>query len=145
LSSRIQVVWIRRLRFLGWRIERLERDADGALSRVAFEAPAAVVLHAAHAALERLVIPPDLERLKRELARVYGDLVHDGRWCSPTRDAIDAFVRTIQPRVTGSVRLKLFKGNCRVLESRSPHALEPNPSNPDVANQFEPAAEGLTS
>jgi argininosuccinate synthase len=50
--------------------------------------------------------------------------VYNGRWFSPTREAIDAFMRTIQPRVTGGVRLKLFKGDCRVVGRRSPMALE---------------------
>ena len=128
------------------RIERLESDAAGdTLSRVVFEAPAAVVLHTAHRALERLVIPADLDRVKRGLARTYADLVHQGRWSSLTREAIDAFVRTTQPRVTGLVRLKLFKGECRVLESRSPHAVDLDSSRSTVADQFEPAAEGLTS
>ena len=128
------------------RIERLESGAAGdTLSRVVFEAPAAVVLHTAHRALERLVIPADLDRVKRGLARTYGDLVHQGRWSSLTREAIDAFVRTTQPRVAGSVRLKLFKGECRVLESRSPHAVDLDSSRSTVADHFEPAAEGLTS
>ena len=127
------------------RIERIESRADGTRSHVACEAPAAVVLYAAHRALERLVIPSDLDRIKSELAVDYAELVHGGRWFSPTREAIDAFVRTIQPRVTGSVRLKLFKGECRVLEIRSPHALDVDRSQQHAANQFEPAAEGLTS
>ena len=117
------------------RIEGLESGTDGSASYFKHEAPAAVVLQAAHATLERLVIPSDLDRIKRELARVYRALVHEGRWSSPTREAIDAFVRTIQPRVSGSVRLKLFKGECSILDSRA--------SSPDVANRFEPAAEGL--
>ena len=128
------------------RMERLETGAAGdTLSRVVFEAPAAVVLHAAHRALERLVIPADLDRVKGGLARTYADLVHQGRWSSLGREAIDAFVRTTQPRVTGSVRLKLFKGECRVLEVRSPHAVDLDSSRSTVADQFEPAAEGLTS
>jgi argininosuccinate synthase len=86
----------------------------------AHEAPAAVLLHEAHDDLEASVIPPDLHRLKHDLARVYTQLVHDGRWFSPTREAIDAFARTSQPRVTGTVRLRLFKGTCSVVERSSP-------------------------
>ena len=59
-----------------------------------------------------------------DLGRAYADLVYNGRWFSPTREAIDAFMRTIQPRVTGAVRLKLFKGDCRVVGRRSPMALD---------------------
>ena len=65
----------------------------------------------------------DLERLAHEMSRVYADLVYNGQWFSHAREAIDAFVQAIQPRVTGAVRLKLFKGDCRVVGRRSPCAL----------------------
>ena len=95
---------------------------DAGLSGAALEvheAPAAVVLHAAHAALEALVITPDLQRVKHHLAGDYADLADKGLWYSDTRHAIDAFVRTIQPRVTGTVRLRLTKGECRVEASHA--------------------------
>ena len=57
------------------------------------------------------------------MGRAYADLVYNGRWFSQTREAIDAFVAAIQPRVTGAVRLKLFKGDCRVVGRRSDYAL----------------------
>jgi argininosuccinate synthase len=106
------------------RIDMVENAASGAKSREIYEAPAAVVLHTAHSELETLVIPRELERLAHDLGRAYADLVYNGRWFSPTREAIDAFMSTIQPRVTGAVRLKLFKGDCRVVGRRSPMALE---------------------
>jgi len=106
------------------RIDMMENATSGAKSREIYEAPAAVVLHTAHSELEKLVVPRDLERLGHDLGRAYADLVYNGRWFSPTREAIDAFMRTIQPRVTGGVRLKLFKGDCRVVGRRSPMALE---------------------
>jgi argininosuccinate synthase len=82
-----------------------------------------VLLHAAHRELQDLVIARDLERLTRQLGRAYADLVYNGLWFSQMREAIDGFVRTIQPRVTGSVRLKLFKGGYRVVGRQSPYAL----------------------
>ncbi|HET7698692.1 MAG TPA: argininosuccinate synthase [Vicinamibacterales bacterium] len=106
------------------RIDMVENATTGGKSREIYEAPAAVVLHTAHSELEKLVIPRDLERLGHDLGRAYADLVYNGRWFSPTREAIDAFMRAIQPRVTGAVRLKLFKGDCRVVGRRSPMALE---------------------
>lgn len=106
------------------RIDMVENAAAGGKSREIYEAPAAVLLHTAHSELEKLVVPRDLERLGHDLGRAYADLVYNGRWFSPTREAIDAFMRTIQPRVTGAVRLKLFKGDCRVVGRRSPMALE---------------------
>ena len=108
------------------RIDMVENATTGAKSREIYEAPAAVVLHTAHRELEKLVIPRDLERLAHDLGRAYADLAYNGRWFSPTREAIDAFMRTIQPRVTGAVRLKLFKGDCRVVGRRSPMALDDN-------------------
>ena len=97
------------------RIDMVENRLVGIKSREIYEAPAAVVLHAAHASSRSSSIPRDLERLKHDLGRTYADLVYNGLWFSPTREAIDAFVAAIQPRVTGSVRLKLFKGDCRVV------------------------------
>ena len=105
------------------RIDMVENRLVGIKSREVYEAPAAVLLHMAHRELEKLVIGRDLERIKHDLARRYADLVYNGLWFSQTREAIDAFVRTIQPRVTGVVRLKLLKGDCRVVGRRSPYAL----------------------
>ncbi len=108
------------------RIDMVENATTGVKSREIYEAPAAVVLHTAHSELMKLVIPRDLERLAHDLGRAYADLAYNGRWFSPTREAIDAFMATIQPRVTGAVRLKLFKGDCRVVGRRSPMALDDN-------------------
>jgi argininosuccinate synthase len=105
------------------RIDMVENRLVGIKSREIYEAPAAVVLHAAHGELQRIVIARDLERIAHEMARVYADLVYNGLWFSHAREAIDAFVKAIQPRVTGSVRLKLFKGDCRVVGRKSPHGL----------------------
>jgi argininosuccinate synthase len=105
------------------RIDMVENRLVGIKSREIYEAPAAVILHAAHRELQSLVIARDLERLTHQLARAYADLVYNGLWFSQMREAIDAFVRTIQPRVTGTVRLKLFKGGHRVVGRRSPYAL----------------------
>jgi argininosuccinate synthase len=105
------------------RIDMVEKRLVGIKSREIYEAPAAVVLHAAHRELEALVMPRDLIRLKRELGVKYADLVYNGLWFTPTRQAIDAFVGTMQPQVTGQVRLRLFKGECRVAGRRSPFAL----------------------
>jgi argininosuccinate synthase len=105
------------------RIDMIENRLIGIKSREIYEAPAAVVLHTAHRELEKLVITRDLERIKQDMGRVYADAVYNGLWFSPTRHAIDAFVAAIQPRVSGTVRLKLYKGDCRVVGRRSEHAL----------------------
>lgn len=105
------------------RIDMIENRLIGIKSREIYEAPAAVVLHTAHRELEKFVITRDLERIKQDMGRVYADAVYNGLWFSPTRQAIDAFVAAIQPRVSGTVRLKLYKGDCRVVGRRSEHAL----------------------
>ena len=105
------------------RLDMVENRLVGIKSREIYEAPAAVALHTAHKELETMVIPRDLERLKRQLGAVYADLVYNGLWFTPTREAIDAFVQKVQERVTGVVRLKFFKGDCRVVGRKSPFAL----------------------
>jgi len=105
------------------RIDMVENRLVGIKSREIYEAPAAVVLHSAHRELENFVSPRDLARIKQELALKYADLVYNGLWFSPVREAIDAFVATIQPRVTGTIRVKLFKGTCRIVGRQSPFAL----------------------
>ena len=127
------------------RIDMVENRLVGIKSREIYEAPAAVVLHAAHNELEKLVMARDLERLKHDMARAYADAVYNGLWFSQTREAIDAFVGAIQPRVTGSVRLKLFKGDCRVVGRKSPFALyDHGLATYDAGDQYDhSAAEGF--
>ena len=103
------------------RIDVVENRLAGIKSREVYEAPAAIVLHTAHKELEKLVIPRELERVKHDLSRIYADLVYSGLWFSHTRQTIDSFVAAVQPRVTGSVRLKLFKGDCRIVGRKSPY------------------------
>ena len=69
----------------------------------------------AHQDLQQVVTPPDLQRLSAELGVKYADLVRQGHWDTPTREAIDALVANVQQRVTGTIRLKLYKGDCRVV------------------------------
>lgn len=105
------------------RLDMVENRLVGIKSRTICEAPAAVVLHQAHRDLEGFVITRDLERVKRDLARTYADLVYNGLWYSPLREAIDAFVARTQEHVTGTIRMKLFKGSSHVVGRQSPYAL----------------------
>jgi argininosuccinate synthase len=88
--------------------------AYDAPSRHVGEAPAVLVLGLAFDALERRVWPAELVDVKQQLAVVFRSLVRRGKWFSPTRRAISAFVGDAQQSLTGSVRLELFKGACRV-------------------------------
>ena len=127
------------------RIDLVENRLVGIKSREIYEAPVATVLHAAHRELEALVVPRELARLKATLARSYADLVYDGLWFSTTRDALDAFVASVQRYVTGTVRLKLSKGDCRVVGRKSPLSLyNPALATYDEGDQFDhEAAEGF--
>ena len=87
------------------------------------EAPAATVLAIAHAALEAPTLGADLAEMKRRLGAVYTRHVSEGRWFNESKDAIDAFVRISQRRVSGTVRLRLLKGECTVIEQHSPNGL----------------------
>jgi argininosuccinate synthase len=81
------------------------------------EAPAALVLHAAHAALESVVLPADILRAKRERAAAYAAMIADGLWLSPGREAMDVQNAAVQAGVTGAVRITLFKGTLRTPEA----------------------------
>lgn len=104
------------------RFDVVERRAGGVV-REAGEAPAAAILGSAHAALQRLVTPRELDHLSSMLADAYAQVIFNGQWFSPAREAIDAFAATVQERVTGVIRLTLFKGQARVAGRQSPFAL----------------------
>jgi len=101
------------------RMDTIEKRQAEVMSREISEAPAAVVLHAAHRELETFVLARDLARLTRELSLKYADLVYNGLWFTPMREALDAFTRKVQELVTGTIRLKLFKGSCEVVGRRT--------------------------
>jgi argininosuccinate synthase len=103
------------------RLDLVETTSAGRCRRV-YEAPAAVVLHAAHRELTKLASSRDLDRFARQVRAHYADLICHGLWFTPFREALDAFVDKVQERVTGDVRLKLFKGACRTA-GRKPAAV----------------------
>jgi argininosuccinate synthase len=99
------------------RIDMIENRAVGIKSREVYEAPAAIALIAAHAALEDVVLTKDEARIKRPLEQRWTELVYEGLWFSPAREAIDAFVDKTQELVTGEVRLEL-RPNAAVVTGR---------------------------
>ena len=105
------------------RIDMVENRLVGIKSREIYEAPAGVVLHAAHKELQKLVTSRDLERFSRAVSLQYADVIYNGLWFTPLREALAAFIAKVQERVTGTVRLKLFKGHCRIVGRKSPFAL----------------------
>ncbi|HEY7288876.1 MAG TPA: argininosuccinate synthase [Vicinamibacterales bacterium] len=90
-------------------------DVAGSRAREVGEAPAAVVLHAAHAELQKLVTNKETARFSRRVSREYADVVDRGFWFSPLREALDAYIDKIQERVSGAIRVKLFKGDARIV------------------------------
>ena len=101
----------------------VENRLIGIKSREVYEAPAAVVLHAAHKELQKMVTTRDADRFSRTVSLQYADTVYDGLWFTPLREALDAYVDKVQERVTGVIRMKLFKGGCGIVGRRSPFAL----------------------
>jgi argininosuccinate synthase len=99
------------------RIDMIENRAVGIKSREVYEAPAAIALIAAHSALEDVVLTKDEARIKRPLEQRWTELVYEGLWFSPAREAIDAFVDRTQELVTGDVRLEL-RPNAAVVTGR---------------------------
>jgi len=101
------------------RLDMIENRAVGIKSREVYEAPAALVLIAAHSALEDVVLTKDEARIKRPLEQRWTELVYEGLWFSPAREAIDAFVDRTQELVTGEVRLELRPNTAVVTGRRS--------------------------
>ncbi len=105
------------------RIDLVENRLVGIKSRELYEAPAAVVLHFAHRELERLTLDKDVFHYKMKMAHDYANLIYNGLWFSPLRDAFDGFVAETQKVVNGLVRLKLYRGNVEVVGRMSPNSL----------------------
>ena len=105
------------------RIDHLENRLIGIKSREIYEAPAAVLLLQAHQALEDITLPKEVARFKDLVSQQWAQMVYDGLWFSPLRDALYAFVTVTQEHVTGEVRLKLFKGSSSVVGRKSPQQL----------------------
>jgi argininosuccinate synthase len=108
----------------GWgRIDIVENRRVGIKSRETYEAPGSLALVLAHRDLEGLCLERDLQREKARLEPRYAELVYDGLWFSPLKQALDAFMVESQRYVTGDVRLHLSPGSCQVTGRRSPHSL----------------------
>lgn len=105
------------------RIDHIEDRVVGIKSREIYEAPAAVVLLQAHQALEAMTLSREQRRFKQMVAAEYADLVYNGLWFTSFREDLAAYVESSQRFVTGTVRLKLFKGGCYVVGRKSPYSL----------------------
>ncbi|RJQ48040.1 MAG: argininosuccinate synthase [Gaiellales bacterium] len=105
------------------RIDMIENRLVGIKSREVYEAPAALALIRAHRELEDLTLPRELAHFKQGLEQKFAELAYYGSWYDPLMDALRAFIAETQKRVTGTVRLKLYKGGCTVVGRKSPNSL----------------------
>ena len=105
------------------RIDLVEDRLVGMKSRGLYETPGGTLLHVALRELEQLTLDRRTLSLKDELAPRYADLVYEGWWWNPEREAIDAAVNTLMEHVTGKVCLKLYKGIATVVSRSSPKSL----------------------
>ena len=92
-------------------MDLVENRLVGIKSRGVYETPGGEILYAAHRELEELVLDRDTLHYKDQLSLKYADLVYDGKWFEPLRNALDAFVNSTQKNVTGEIKFKLYKGN----------------------------------
>lgn len=105
------------------RIDMVENRYVGIKSRGVYETPGGTILHIAHRALESIVLDREVMHLRDTLLTRYSELIYYGYWFSPERIELQNFIDSIQKNVTGTVRLKLYKGNCYVCGRRSPNSL----------------------
>jgi len=105
------------------RVDLVENRLVGMKSRGVYESPAGSILYRAHQELESLVLDRETMHFKEMLAPKYAELVYNGAWFTPLREALDAFVESTQEHVTGIVRFKLYKGNIISAGVKSPYSL----------------------
>ena len=105
------------------RADLVENRLVGMKSRGVYETPGGTVLYTAHQGLESICLDRETTHYKQLVGQRYAELVYYGLWFTPLREALDAFVAKTQERVTGTVRVKLYKGSCIVVGRKSPFSL----------------------
>ena len=104
-------------------IDIVENRVVGMKSRGVYETPGGTILMEAHAQLEELILDRDTMEMKKKLGSQFAQIVYEGKWFTPLREAIQAFVESTQEYVTGEVKLKLYKGNIIKAGTVSPYSL----------------------
>ena len=105
------------------RIDMIEDRLVGIKSREIYETPAAMTIIQAHKELETMTLTKDVLRFKAQVEQRYAELTYDGLWFTPLKAALDAFVSETQSTVTGTIRIKLYKGSSTVVGRAAPQAL----------------------
>ncbi len=104
-------------------VDMVENRLVGIKSRGVYETPGGTILYEAHRAIEQITLDRETLHYKDLVAQKYAEMVYYGQWFTPLRTALDAFVDETQKRVTGTARVKLYKGNCRPAGVKSPNSL----------------------
>ncbi len=127
------------------RIDMIENRLIGVKSREIYEVPGALTLITAHKALEDLCLEREVLHYKLGIEQKWAELVYNGMWFSPLKEALDGFIEETQQLVTGDVRLRFFKGSCVTVGRRSPYSLyDYNLATYDAADTFDhKAAKGF--
>jgi len=105
------------------RLDIVENRYVGMKSRGVYETPGGTILHIAHRAIESITLDREVMHLRDSIIPRYSELIYYGYWFSPEREALQRFIDETQRGVTGTVRLKLYKGNCTVVGRKSPVSL----------------------
>ena len=119
---------IERLNVLGGKhgigiVDIVENRVVGMKSRGVYETPGGTILMEAHTQLEELILDRDTIAYKKNIGDKFADVVYEGKWFTPLREALQAFVESTQEQVTGEVRMKLYKGNIIKAGTTSPYSL----------------------
>ena len=104
-------------------IDIVENRVVGMKSRGVYETPGGTILYEAHQQLEELILDRDVYREKQEMGNKFAQIVYEGKWFSPLREACQAFLEKSQEQVTGEVKMKLYKGNIIKAGTTSPYSL----------------------
>ena len=104
-------------------IDIVENRVVGMKSRGTYEFPAGEIIYQAHQRLESITLPRDVLHYKQKMALEYAELIYDGKWFSPLKQCLDAFINKTQEKVSGGVELKLYKGNVFSVSISSPNSL----------------------
>ena len=104
-------------------VDMVENRLVGMKSRGVYETPGGTILYAAHQSLEEITLDKETQHYKMQMAIKFSEIVYNGQWYTPLREAMSAFVDKTQETVTGDVKLKLYKGNIINAGMTSPHSL----------------------
>lgn len=104
-------------------VDMVENRLVGIKSRGTYETPGGTLLYAAHRELEEITLDRDTFHYKQNIATKFGEMIYNGMWFAPLREALSVFIDKTQETVTGNVKLKLYKGNIRVAGKTSPYSM----------------------